>query len=482
MHGKLAVTLGLLYSLSAPESESVSEKLSRLEDRYRQSLVQVRYTQQVMVSTGEPPQEEELTTTGLLISDDGMVMVSGMIYEPFNQVPHGVGIRFPATVSRAVAEVSDARISLVDGSEYSATLLGRDSEADVAFFRIEAEDRRFEPVVFGRPPMPSVGQEVVVISLLPEPLGPALAVELTRVQAVVSNPSKGFVVATGAADPVGSLVCDLDGTPLGMLDALTVSMPSGSMRNPLSFLSVLRGLPKGVGRGFARPAELFAAAASRPPETTPMRRGWLGVEMQALTSELASHQGLPVKAGIVLGYVYRQSPAEDAGLETGDILIELQGQPIDVDRDERLGAFSEKLLRAGVGTELSVGYLRDGERRETVATLAAAPKTAREAETVEVDELDLAVREVTFDYLATRNLDPDTEGVVVKQPPVAVRTNPHRVRRGDLLVKLGGQKVADIASFRRAVERLRTDKPGEVVLFVERGKESFFFAVKPDWQ
>ena len=207
----------------------------------------------------------------------------------------------------------------------------------------------------------------------------------------------------------------------------------------------------------------------------------MGVEMQALTPELASHQGLPVKAGIVLGYVYRQSPAEAAGLETGDILVELQGQPIHVDRDERLGAFSEKLLRAGVGTELSIGYLRDGERRETVATLAAAPKTAREAETVEVDELDLAVRELTFDYLATRNLAPDTEGVVMKQPPVAVRTNPHRVRQGDLLVKLGGQKVADIASFRRAVETLRQDKPGEVVLFVERGKESFFFAVKPDW-
>jgi len=194
MHGKLAVTLGLLYSLSAPESESVSEKLSRLEDRYRQSLVQVRYTQQVMVSTGEPPQEEELTTTGLLISDDGMVMVSGMIYEPFNQVPHGVGIRFPATVSRAIAEVSDARISLVDGNEYSATLLGRDSEADVAFFRIEAEDRRFEPVVFGRPPMPSVGQEVVVISLLPEPLGPALAVELTRVHLSTLPNSVNFCV------------------------------------------------------------------------------------------------------------------------------------------------------------------------------------------------------------------------------------------------------------------------------------------------
>ncbi len=482
MHVKLAVALGLLYSLSVPQPESISEKLSRLEDRYEQSLVQVRYTQQVMVSTGEPPQEEELTTTGLLISADGMVMVSGMIYEPFNQVPHGVGIRFPATVSRGAATVSDARLRLVDGNEYSGTLLGRDSEADVAFFRIEAEGRRFEPVVFGEPPMASVGQQVVVISLLPEPLGPALAVELTRVQAVVSNPSKGFVVATGAADPVGSLVCDLDGTPLGMLDALTVSMPGGNMRNPLSFLSVLRGLPKGVGRGFARPAELFAAAASRPPETTPMRRGWLGVEMQALTPELASHQGLPVKAGIILGYVYRQSPAEDAGLQTGDVLIELQGQPIGVDRDQGLGAFSEKLLRAGVGTDMAIGYLRDGERRDTVAALAPAPKSAREAETVEVDELDMAVREVTFDYLATRNLDPDAEGVVVKQPPVSVRTNPHRVQRGDLLVKLGEQKIADIASFRRAVEALRQDKLREVVLFVERGKESFFFAVKPDWQ
>jgi serine protease Do len=482
MPGKLILGLGLLYSLSLPQSESVSEKLSRLEDRYRETLVQVRYTQQVMVSNGEPPQEEKLTTTGILVSADGMVMVSGMIYEPFNQVPHGVGIRFPATVTRAEAKVREARIHLVDGSEYSATLLGRDREADVAFFRIEAEDRRFEPVVFDDAPMASLGQQVVVLSLLPEPLGPALAVELTRVQAIVSNPSEGFVVATGAADPVGSLVCDLEGTPLGMLDALTVSMPGGSMRNPLSFLSVLRGLPKGVGRGFARPAKQFAAAATRPPETAPMRRGWLGVEMQALTPELARHQGFPVRAGIILGYVYRGSPAERAGLATGDVLIELQGRPIEVGRDEDLGAFSEKLLRAGVGTEVAIGYLRDGEKRTTVATLAAAPKMAREAETVEVDELDLAVREVTFDYLATRNLEPDTEGVVVKQPPVAVRTSPHRVQRGDLLVKIGEQKVADIASFRRAVETLRQDKPGEVVLFVERGKESFFFAVKPDWE
>ena len=130
-------------------------------------------------------------------------------------------------VSRADATISEARVHFVDGSEYSATLLGRDVEADVAFFQIDADDRKFRPAVFGSPPPAEVGQEVVVLSLLPEPMGPVLAVELTRVQAVVSDPSEGFIVATGAADPVGSLVSDLEGTPLGMLDALTVSMPRG---------------------------------------------------------------------------------------------------------------------------------------------------------------------------------------------------------------------------------------------------------------
>lgn len=482
------LTLGLLSPLvtvqsqPADSADPVSEKLSNLEDRYRESLVQVIYSQQVIVSTGEPPQEAELTTTGIVVSEDGTVMVSGMIYEPFNEVPHGVGIRFPSTVSRADATISEARVHLVDGSEYSATLLGRDVEADVAFFQIDAEDRKFRPAVFGSPPPAEVGQEVVVLSLLPEPMGPVLAVELTRVQAVVSDPSEGFIVATGAADPVGSLVSDLEGTPLGMLDALTVSMPRGSLRNPLTFLAVMRDLPKGVGRGFARPAKQFADAATRPPDSEPVRRAWLGVEMQALTEELAEHLGLPVRAGVVLGYVYQESPAGGAGFETGDVLTEFQGEPIDVNREEDLGAFSEKLLRAGAGTSVEFGYLRDGEQRTTVATLAPAPKSSREADTVEAEELDLTVQEVTFDYLATRNLDPETQGVVVRQPPVAVRTNPNRVRRGDLLVKLGDQMIAGLPSFREAVETLREEKPVEVVLFVERGRESFFFAVKPDWE
>jgi S1-C subfamily serine protease len=70
---------------------------------------------------------------------------------------------------------------------------------------------------------------------------------------------------------------------------------------------------------------------------------------------------------------------------------------------------------------------------------------------------------------------------VVKEPPVAVRSNPNRVRQGDLLVKMGDRSIADLASFREAVATLREARPGEVVLFVQRGRESFFFAVEPAW-
>jgi S1-C subfamily serine protease len=101
---------------------------------------------------------------------------------------------------------------------------------------------------------------------------------------------------------------------------------------------------------------------------------------------------------------------------------------------------------------------------------------------VEADELDVIVREVTYDYLARRNYEPDKKGVVVQKPPVAVRTNPNRVVRGDLLVKIDDKDVSDLASFRKVVEDLRQEEPEEVVLFIERGKESFFFAVKPEWE
>ncbi len=481
MHSEFLAGLALYLSVAVPGPDAVSENLALLAERYQGSLVRVRYTQQVQLSTAEPAQEQELTTTGLIVSTDGVVIVSAIIFEPFNQVPHGVGIRFPASVNRADAEIREARI-LVNGTEYPASLLGRNADAGLAFRRIEAERQSFQPVVFHAEHAATVGQQVVVLSRLPDPLGPNLAVELSRVQSILTKPQDGFLVGTGAADPVGSLVCDLEGNPLGMFDALMVPIPQANLRNPLTVLSVIRDLPKGVGRGFARTAADMAVAAAEPPEATAIRRGWLGVEMQSLTPELARHLKLPVESGVIVGYVYRRSPAEAAGLTTGDILVDFEGSPIEVSRDENLGPFAERLMRSGAGAALTLGYMRDGERRETVATLAPAPKSRREAETVEAEELDLTVREVTYDYLAFRNLEPDKKGVVVQKPPVAVRTNPNRIVRGDLLVKIDERQVSDLDSFNEVVGRLRQEEPEEVVLFVERGRESFFFAVKPEWE
>ena len=116
-------------------ADETADKLNRLEERFSESLVQVRYRQQVSRSTAEPPAEGELTTTGVIVSAPGIVMVSAIVYEPFNEVPHGVGIRFPASVSRAEAQIADARIRLMDGSEYAATHLGRDPDARSRSFK-----------------------------------------------------------------------------------------------------------------------------------------------------------------------------------------------------------------------------------------------------------------------------------------------------------------------------------------------------------
>jgi serine protease Do len=461
--------------------DPVGKKLEALEAKFRGSLVQVRYRQRVSRSTAEPPEEEELTTTGVVVSPNGMVMVSAIIYEPFNQVPHGVGIRFPASVSRAEAQIAEARIRTADGVEHAATHLGRDPKADVAFFRIEGADETFEAVRFQEARPVTVGEEVAVVGLLPEPIGPAVSIELSRVQAITAKPRAGFLVATGASDPVGSLAVSLDGEVLGYLDALTVTVPDSSSRNPLAFLTVMRDLPKGIGRAFARPARELVDTSVGVPAATAARRGWLGVEMQALSPELATHMKLPVTSGILVGYVYRDSPAERSGIRVGDVLVSFGGDTISVQRDEDVSSFAERVLRAGVDAELALAYLRDGNRLETTVRLAAAPRSVREALTLKVSELDLTVRELTYDFLATRFLEPDQQGVVVVQPPVAVSGNVNRIAPGDLLVRVDDQPVEDLAGFRTLIERIRGQKPEEVVLFVERGRESFFFAVKPDW-
>jgi serine protease Do len=469
-------------SISFSEEDSLARSLSALENRYRESLVSVRYRQRVSRSTSEPAEEEELVTTGIIVSPRGVVLVSAIIFEPFNQVPHGVGIRFPASVTRAEAEIGSARVRTVGGREYPATLLGRDSGADVAFFQIDSEGgEEFTPVVFEAARRVLVGEEVAVISLLPEPLGPAVSVELTRVQAVTEKPRAGFVVGTGASDPVGAFVASLDGEVLGYLDALTVSLPDNSSRNPLAILTMMRDLPKGIGRAFARPASDLVDASVDTSAATNLRRGWLGVEMQALSKELASYMKIPTTSGILIGYVYSGSPAEKAGLKVGDVLVAFDGQPVEVQRDEEIGSFAERILRAGSEAEVSLGYLSDGARKETTVRLMGAPRSVREALTLKVDELDLTVREITYDYVATRFLEPDQPGVVVIQPPVGVSSNQNRIAPGDLLVRVGDEPVDDFAAFSGLIERIRERKPEEVVLFIERGRESFFFAVKPDW-
>jgi serine protease Do len=477
-----------LLSASAPavsfsEEDPLARALSALEARFRESLVTVRYRQRVSRSTFEPAEEEELVTTGVIVSPRGVVLVSAIVFEPFNQVPHGVGIRFPASVSRAEAEIGSARVRTVSGNEYPATFLGRDFGADVAFFQIDsAESEEFTPVVFERTWRVSVGEEVAVVSLLPEPLGPAVSVELSRVQALAEKPRPGFVVGTAASDPVGALVTSLDGEVLGYLDALTVPVPDTSSRNPLAFVTMMRDLPKGIGRAFARPAGDLASARVEAPAAAPVRRGWMGVEMQALSKDLAAHMKLPASSGVLVAYVYRGSPAEKAGLEVGDVLVRLDGEPVEVQRDEEIGSFAERILRAGPDADLSLEYLRNGGLQKTRVRLAAAPRSVREALTLKVDELDLTVREITYDFVATRFLEPDQQGVVVVQPPVGVSSNQNRIAPGDLLVRVGDEPVTGLDAFRELVERIREEKPEEVVLFVERGRESFFFAVKPDWK
>ena len=159
MSNVFLVSMSLLAAIGAASEDTTSDKLAALEKQYRPSLVQVRYTQQVQFSTADPPQESELTTTGVIVSEDGVVLVSAAIFEPFNQVPQGLGIRFPSSVSRADAEIREIRIR-IDGEEYPGTLLGRDVDADVAFLRIDAEGRSFTPVIFGTEHAAGIGQEV----------------------------------------------------------------------------------------------------------------------------------------------------------------------------------------------------------------------------------------------------------------------------------------------------------------------------------
>jgi serine protease Do len=234
-------------------------------------------------------------------------------------------------------------------------------------------------------------------------------------------------------------------------------------------------------------ASLFQKYIDRPPAESGAKdqeadEAWLGVYTQPLTDDLAEYWRLPKQGGIVVSTVVAGSPAEGAGIRSGDIVIEFNGKPITAKLDQEVTQFQKIVRESPLGEPLPVAFYRDGERRETSLTLGRRPKTAAAAREYEETVLGLTVRELTQDVRISLNLPEDVEGVIVRRVRSGGPANQARIGPFFVIMRVGDHVIRGVDDYEAAVAAIAEQKPAEVVLFCRVEASTAFYRLLPRWE
>ena len=358
------------------------------------------------------------------------------------------------TNAHVVAESDEVTVRLADAREFKGKIIGVDLRTDVALLKVNATG--LPTVTLGNSENLKVGEWVAAIG---SPFG------------FVNTISAGIVSAKGRSLPDESFV------PFIQTD---VAVNPGNSGGPLLNL---RGEVVGInsaiysrtggymGVSFAIPIEVALDVSRQLQATGKVTRGRLGVQIQALTPELAKSFKLPDTKGVLVAAVEPRSPAEKAGLQTGDVILNFEGKPV-----QNANELPRVVAATKPGTTVTLDVWRNGSRRQVKATLAEfAGESVAQQNTPEVrksfNRLGLNVRELAPAQRKSLGIE---YGLIVEG---VANTGPNtQVQRGDIIMAINNAYFKSLDEFNAIVQK---QPPGSVVaLLVRRGDAALYIPVR----
>lgn len=369
--------------------------------------------------------------SGFIISSDGFVLTNHHVINSGNEV----------------------LVRLSDRSELKAEVIGMDPRSDLALLKVES-DRPLPFVKMGEMSDVKVGQWVVAIGA---PFGFEHSVTAGIVSAKRRSLPKDnyvpFIQTDVAINPGNS------GGPLFNLKGEVIGINSQIYTRSGGFM----------GLSFAIPSDIAMNVTSQLKENGKVERGWLGVQIQEVTRELAESFDLPKPAGAIVADIVPSSPAEESGLKSGDVIIKYNDVEIlrSSDLPHRVG-----IERPGVEGKLTI--VRDGDIKTLKVTLGRLPE---EGEVLAENgkplgfsnkELGVVVGALSADDKERNGVE---EGVVVKDVtgPIAARLG---LRKGDVLTRLNNYLIRGVDDFKEATKEIQSGRTIAVRL-VRQGHASF---------
>ena len=362
-----------------------------------------------------------------------------------------------------VVEGADELLVTIGKDEYDAKVVGRDPESDLAVIKIDA--RNLHAIKLGDSDELEVGEWVLAIGnpfseLLDQTVTAGIVSAKGRTNLTHGEiPFEDFIQTDAAINPgnSGGALVNLRGELVG-INTMIYSSSGGN-----------------VGIGFAIPINLVKNVMEQLINSGKVARGWLGVLISPLDDDMAEALGLDEPKGALVNEVTKDSPAEDAGIKDGDVIVSVNGKKID-DSSELVNI----IANYPPGKKVEVMVWRDGKKKNIKVELGERPGAeALSKETAEKLEnvLGLEVEALTPENMRRFKVDyKDEKGVLVVNVKRGSAAAKEGIRPGDLIVSVNRKRVESVSDFNDLMEQV---EPNEVVLFrMKRGRTSYFAAVR----
>jgi len=346
------------------------------------------------------------------------------------------------TNHHVVGDADEIQISLIDGTVHDAEIVGSDPATDIAVIKVEVEG--LTEMVIGDSTNARVGDFVIAIG---NPFGLGHTVTSGIISALgrtgIGDGYEDFIQTDASINPgnSGGALVNMNGELIGINSAI-ISRTGGN-----------------VGIGFAVPTEIASSIMTQILDYGEIRRGLLGVNIQTIDAQAAEALGNDIENGALVTGIQPESAAEIAGLQVGDIIVEVNGKKVD-DAPElrnRIG-----LLRSG--DDVAIKYVRENKTAATRATLGEV-----RSQMVAGEEIHPGLAGSIFAAATTTGQDGIEIGEVQEGSPAAQRG----LRTGDLITHVNRARVENLQELREVAARFDI-----LFLNVRRGDRALMFQIR----
>jgi serine protease Do len=359
---------------------------------------------------------------------------------------------YAVTNNHVVDKAEHVDVTTDDGKTYTAKVIGTDDRTDLALIKVEG--RSDFPFVHLADKTPRIGDWVLAVGN-PFGLGGTVTAGIVsaRGRDIGAGPYDDFIQIDAAVNKgnSGGPTFDLDGNVIGVNTA--IFSPSGGS----------------VGIAFDIPAETVKVVVAQLKDRGAVTRGWIGVQIQPVTTEIADSLSLKNARGALVAEPQSGSPAQKAGIKAGDVIVSVNGETVTDARN-----LARRISAMAPGTSVKLGIVRAGREDTLTLTLGELPRERQaRAGTEERTAPGVEVPKLGLSLAPARN---GGEGVVVTQVDPS-GTASEQFQAGDVILDVNGKAVSSPADVRKAVSDAQSDGKRSVLMRVKSSQGTRFVAV-----